>query len=123
MYACNDPGVLTGRQDCYGTFVAAGGILMPRVWERPDYNYDTLGKVKLAMVFMLLLRGRLDTPVRQEGLANACRKNLIREKRKACCQHPTSKQSGSSLDVVLPKSLPALLSGNNRHQSVAPSFT
>lgn len=45
LFLCNDPGIFTGRQDCYGTYVAAGGILMPRVWGRPDYNFDSLGKV------------------------------------------------------------------------------
>jgi len=47
LFSCNDPGVVTGREDCFGNFVAAGGILMPRVWDRPDYNFDSLGKVSL----------------------------------------------------------------------------
>lgn len=45
LYSCNDPGIVSGRQDCFGTFVTESGILMPRVWDRPDYNYDSLGKV------------------------------------------------------------------------------
>ncbi len=45
LYSCNDPDIVSGRQDCFGTFVTESGILMPRVWDRPDYNYDSLGKV------------------------------------------------------------------------------
>jgi hypothetical protein len=48
MYSCNHPGVFHGREECYGTVVAAGGILMPRVWDCPDYNFDSVGKVSYA---------------------------------------------------------------------------
>lgn len=45
LYACNDSSITTGREDCFGSFVALdSGILMPRVWDRPDYNFDSLGK-------------------------------------------------------------------------------
>ena len=49
LYFCNDRSILTGRQDCFGTFVdPVSGIFMPRVWDRPEYNFDSLGKVSRA---------------------------------------------------------------------------
>ena len=51
LYACNDSSITTGREDCFGSFIAPNtGILMPRVWDRPDYNFDSLGKVSLMQV-------------------------------------------------------------------------
>lgn len=50
LYYCNDSSIRTGRQDCFGNFVVpASEIYMPRVWTRPDYNYDSLGKVGCAV--------------------------------------------------------------------------
>ena len=55
LYACNDSSITTGREDCFGNFVAPdSGILMPRVWDRPDYNFDSLGKVSLLFLQDLL---------------------------------------------------------------------
>lgn len=46
LYYCNDRSVATGREDCFGNFIVPGtGIFMPRAWVRPDYNFDSLGKV------------------------------------------------------------------------------
>ena len=47
LYSCNDGAITTGRQDCIGNFYNGAGILMPRVWDKPDYNFDSLGKVRL----------------------------------------------------------------------------
>ena len=43
MYSCNDPAA-SGRADCIGTFLN-NGLLMPRTWTQPDYNFDNIGKV------------------------------------------------------------------------------
>ena len=46
LYSCNDGAITTGRQDCFGNFYNGSGILMPLVWGKPDYNFDSLGKVR-----------------------------------------------------------------------------
>lgn len=46
LFSCNDYSITTGREDCYGNFIVPGSnIYMPRVWDRPVFNYDSLGKV------------------------------------------------------------------------------
>lgn len=43
FYGCNDQGV-AGRAQCIGSFLNDAGVWAPRVWDKPNYNFDGLGK-------------------------------------------------------------------------------
>jgi hypothetical protein len=38
------------RAECIGSFLADSGIWMPRVWDKPNYNFDSFGKVSSALM-------------------------------------------------------------------------
>ena len=54
FYHCSDPGTL-GNVDCSGAFVDPStlsgtiGVLFPRAWVRPAYNFDTFGNSILTL--------------------------------------------------------------------------
>jgi hypothetical protein len=35
------------RAECIGSFLSDSGVWMPRVWDKPNYNFDGFGKVRL----------------------------------------------------------------------------
>lgn len=41
------PDQVSVRAECIGSFLNAdnGGLWMPRVWDKPNYNFDGFGKV------------------------------------------------------------------------------
>jgi len=45
FYSCNDGAAFT-RADCIGSFLANSGVWMPRVWDKPNYNFDGFGKAR-----------------------------------------------------------------------------
>ena len=38
------------RAECIGSFLSDSGIWMPRVWDKPNYNFDSFGKVGSALM-------------------------------------------------------------------------
>lgn len=38
------------RAECIGSFLSDSGIWMPRVWDKPNYNFDSFGKVSPALM-------------------------------------------------------------------------
>lgn len=60
FYKCND---LTARyaRDCVGTYVdaSAGGLIKPRVWANPPYNFDSIGQAIMTIFEVITLKAWL----------------------------------------------------------------
>ena len=38
------------RAECIGSFLNDSGIWMPHVWDKPNYNFDSFGKVSWVLM-------------------------------------------------------------------------
>eukprot|EP01018_Ginkgo_biloba_P020303 Gb_09885 [translate_table: standard] len=45
---CND-GAVTNRVGCVGTYINDSGILSPRIWQSPKFNFDNMGNAVLSL--------------------------------------------------------------------------
>ena len=48
FYSCND-GNAVFRPDCVGSYLNSGGVWSTRVWDKPNYNFDSFGTVGLSL--------------------------------------------------------------------------
>lgn len=60
--SCNDGAVGVGEIDCVGNFLSDSGVLMPRVWARPNAHFDDVLAALPALLQVLSFQSTCPLP-------------------------------------------------------------